>query len=135
MLMPLVYRGSIYKSLAILQIMSVDNAVVEALGYIGGQDEDLGGFCEPLVVRVDGEEHYILRAMAQYRDSDDGDRVKAKYTKLECGSRAELRAVFKQVERRLGIDRGMSWVETDATCGYNIPEDEFTKASSRVASN
>ncbi|MEK6901005.1 MAG: hypothetical protein AABX37_01550 [Nanoarchaeota archaeon] len=105
--------------------------VVEALGYIGGQDEDLGGFCEPLVVRVAGEERYVLHEMHTYRDVYDRYIVKAQHKKVEFASLDGLLAEFGNVERRLGIDESLPWVVTDQTCGYAVPKEEFDNARSQ----
>ena len=109
-------------------------SIVEALGYIGGQDEDLGGYCEPLIIRFEGGEHYVLHVMSQYIDGEDVDevtgveKIKDKHEKVEFRTLEELTDGFQRVTERLGIDKSLPWVETDSTCGYNIPQKEFSTA-------
>ncbi len=111
--------------------------VVEQLGYIGGQEEDLGGCCIPFVLRVNGKEHYVLYEVHTYRDGKDinpqagNERIKAKHSKLEFKTSVEMMFEFAKVQRRLGIDRKLPWIETDRFCGYNIPNKEFKDASLR----
>ncbi len=112
--------------------MTNTRPLVEALGYIGGQDEDLGGYCEPLVIIVGGEKKFVLHEMAQYRDDKDinpdtgRERIKARHRKVEFGTREELTGAFGNAMswnfRKLG------WVETDSKCGYDIPQDDFVRA-------
>jgi len=108
--------------------MTDKRATAEQLDYIGGQDEELGGYCEPLVIRVNGEEHYVLHEAHTYYEqikipdypySRSGD-IKAKHSKLEFKSREELEGEFKKVRERLGIDSSLPWEETDARCGYDF---------------
>ncbi len=99
--------------------------IVEAFGYIGGQDEHLGGYCEPLIIRVDGKEHYVLHEMHTYNDSSDGDKIKAKHSKLEFESLEKLLKEFKKIEKRLEIDRALPWEETNANCGYKLPKNSM----------
>lgn len=114
--------------------MPEEKPMVEALGYIGGQDEELGGYCEPLVIRVHGREHYVLHEMHTYRDP--ADEIKAKHRKVEFNRLEALVDAFKKVEERLGIDKSLPWAETDPRCGYGISEEEWEKArASWVKSN
>ena len=99
--------------------------MVEILGYIGGQDEDLLGYCEPLIIRVSGKEHYVLHEMHTYRDSADEDKIKAKHSKIEFGKLEELTLEFEKVKARLGIDRSLPWIETDSNCGYDISKEKI----------
>ena len=108
--------------------------IVEALGYIGGQDEDLRGYCKSLVIRFEDREHYILHTMSQYRDDKDVDevtgveRIKSKHEKVEFRTLVELTDEFQRVTERLSIDKSLHWVETDSTCGYVISREEFSTA-------
>lgn len=110
------------------------NPMVETLGYIGGQDEDLGGYCEPLIIRFKDRENYVLHTMSQYRDDKDVDeitgveKIKAKHEKVEFGTLEELTDEFQRVKERLGIDRSLPWEETNPTCGYDISQEEFRNA-------
>ena len=94
---------------------------VEVRGYIGGQEGIFGGFCHPVIIRVDGQEHYVLHEMHTYADAADGDTVKAEHNKVEFDTLDELLASFTEVERKLGIDRSLNWEKTDASCGYEVP--------------
>lgn len=112
--------------------------LVEILGYIGGQNEELGGLCEPLIIRTSGQEHYVLYEMHTTRDivgykvldSVYSDIV-AKHNKLEFKTLEELMKEFRAVETRLGVNSRLPWVETDSRCGYYVPEKEFAAASAR----
>ncbi len=108
--------------------MAEEKPMIEALGYIGGQEEDLGGYCIPLIIRVNGQEHYVLHEMHTYRDPADEDKIKAKHSKIEFGQLEELTSEFAKVKARLGIDPSLPWVETDSNCGYDIPKEEWEKA-------
>jgi len=112
------------------------NSMVESLGYIGGQNEDLGGYCEPLVIRVGDEEIYVLHTMSQYRDPesinwgkvrerDKVERIRSKHRKVEFRTRRELISAFRKVKKRLGVDEDLPWVETNSTCGYDISLEKF----------
>jgi len=97
---------------------------VENLGYIGGQDDALGGYCEPLIIRVGGQEHYVMHVMTTYYENfhDPENRtIKAKHQKLEFDNLDELMASFEVVKAKLGINPSLAWEETDASCGYDIP--------------
>jgi hypothetical protein len=111
--------------------MAEEKPMIESLGYIGGQDEDLGGYCEPLIIRVNGDEHYVLHEMHTYRDSADEDKIKAKHSKVEFGGLEELTSEFDKVKARLGIDSSLPWVETDSNCGYDLPKEAWEKAYAR----
>ena len=108
--------------------------LVESLGYIGGQDEDLGGYCEPLIIRFNGEENYVLHIMSQYRDENDVDnatgveKIKSKHEKAEFRTLIELTDGFEMVKTRLRVDKKLSLVETDENCRYNISKEEFVNA-------
>ncbi|PIO08578.1 hypothetical protein COU59_01195 [Candidatus Pacearchaeota archaeon CG10_big_fil_rev_8_21_14_0_10_34_12] len=75
--------------------------------------------------------------MAQYRDYDDvneetgNPRVKPEHKKVEFGTLEALTKSFKRVRSRLGIDKSLPWVETNAVCGYDIPKEEFDEARAR----
>ena len=109
--------------------MEETKPIVQALGYIGGQDEDLGGFCEPLVIRVAGEERYVLHETHTFRNQYDA--VKSAHSKVEFASLEGLLVEFANVERRLRIDTRLPWSETDETCGYAVPKAEFEAARSQ----
>jgi len=116
--------------------MAEEKPMIKCLGYIGGQDEDLGGYCEPLIIRVNGEEHYVLHEMHTYREqikipdypySRFGD-IKSKHSKVEFGRLEELTSEFDKVKARLGIDSSLPWVETDSNCGYDLPKEAWKEA-------
>lgn len=51
------------------QFMKNDISEIMSLGYIGGQDVGLGGYCEPLIIGYsDGMKQYVLHSMAQNRE-------------------------------------------------------------------
>ncbi len=102
--------------------------LVEQLGYIGGQDEDLGGCCMPLVLDIDGRKIFVLYEMHTYRE---GNKIKARHSKVEYPSIDELLQEFARVKERLTVDKRAPWVETDRTCGYSISLEEFNDASAR----
>ena|SRR3989338_3923685 len=111
--------------------MTEPKPLVEMRGYIGGQDEDLGGYCRPLIIRTNSQEHYVLHEMHTYRDEQDRGKVKAKHSKVEFGKLEELLKEFNLVQVRLGINPKLLWVETDSRCGYVLPEIEFKEASKK----
>lgn len=92
-----------------------------------------GGYCEPLIIRIDGREHYVLHEMHTYRNwtykgvLKSVPKIKTKHSKLEFGNLEELMKEFKRVEERLGIDMSLPWADTDSRCGYDIPQEEFVK--------
>jgi len=108
--------------------MTMTQPLVEKVGYIGGQDDEVGGYCEPLIIRSAKGEHYVLHEMHTYYD---GDEIKAKDSKVEFATLEELLRTFHNVERRLAIDISLPWMETTPTCGYDIPIEEFQQASLR----
>lgn len=93
-------------------------STVEPLGYIGGQDEHLGGFCEPLVIKARGIERFVLHTMWQY---EERDRIKEKHQKVEFDSKEILLNNWLKVQASLGIDNNLKWIFTNACCGYDIP--------------
>jgi len=116
--------------------MEEEKPMIEALGYVGGQDEELGGYCEPLIIRVNGEEHYVLHEMHTYYEqikipdypySQSGD-IKAKHSKVEFSRLEVLTLEFDKVKARLGIDSSLPWVETDSNCGYDLPKEAWKEA-------
>lgn len=111
--------------------MTEEKPLIEALGYIGGQDEDLGGYCEPIIIRVDGQEHYVLHEMHEYRDFSDENRIKATHNKVEFGRLEELISEFDKVKVRLRIDFSLPWIKTDSNCGYDLPEEAWKEARAR----
>jgi hypothetical protein len=111
--------------------MTEEKPIIEALGYIGGQDECLGGYCEPLIIRADGKEHYVLHEMHTYYASFEPPVIKAKHSKIEFDSLDELTAEFKKVQDRLGIDSSLPWAETDSNCGYKLSKGAWEEAISR----
>ena len=109
--------------------MAEEKPIVKALGYIGGQDEDLGGYCEPLIIRVNGNEHYVLHEMHTYRTADR--TVNAEHNKVEFDSLEILISEFDKVKAKLTLDKSLPWTKTDSNCGYDIPEEEWEKAYAR----
>lgn len=112
--------------------------LVEILGYIGGQDEEFGGLCEPLIIRTSGQEHYVLYEMHTTRDiighkilNPVYSDIVAKHNKLEFNTLEGLIKEFRAVKTRLGVNPRLPWVETDSRCGYDVPETEFVAASAR----
>jgi hypothetical protein len=118
--------------------MAPEKPAVEILGYMGGQDEDLGGYLEPMIIRVGGRENYILHLMIQYRDESDINektgfpKINPEHKKIEFGKLEELTEAFKSAESRLGIDKSLGWKITDSTCGYGVPLAEFIDARIRL---
>lgn len=98
--------------------------IIEYLGYIGGQDEELGGYCEPLIIKINGEKHYVLHEMHTYFESFKTRAIKAKHSKVEFETLEELVSAFQWVQENLRIDKSLPWVETDKNCGYDIPPEE-----------
>jgi hypothetical protein len=101
--------------------------LVKQLGYVGGQNKGLKVYCVPLIFSVNGSEKYVLKLMSQYRDQNDSDNVKNRYKKLEFTSRGELMDAFKGI--KLKNEGSFPWQETNNSCGYTIPEEEFEIAS------
>ena len=108
---------------------------IENLGYIGGQDEDLGGYCEPLIIEYsDGAKQYVLHSMWQSRkvlgfDSALGRTkyggILNNYRKLLLPSKSELLEAWDEVRAHLGIIRKENWEKTDAVCGCDATPKEF----------
>jgi len=103
-----------------------NKSTVKILDYIGGQDEDLGGYCEPLIIRVNENDHFVLHEMHQYRDTRN--QVQAEHNKVEFSTLEELTLAFKKVERKLGIDKSLKWIRTNRNCGYDISKKEWDRA-------
>ena len=107
---------------------------VTSLGYIGGQDEDLGGYCEPLIVTDEGgREDYLLHRMGQHREIREGREIIINdHSKRKVPSKIELLADWTWINEHLMVKPKWEWEETNSTCGYNIPEQEFAKARSEA---
>lgn len=111
--------------------MSVDE-LVEQLEYAGGQDEGLGGYCEALIIRVDGEEKYVLHRMGQEITGEDKEGksiIIANHEKIEYKNKKEMLKNFPYGSD--SIFKGAKWEKTDRTCGYKIPIKEFNDAHER----
>src|SRR3989344_7097816 len=101
----------------------MEKPTVEQLAYAGGQNEAGGGYWEALIIRDAKGEHYVLHQLniAKWEEG-------AKHKKMEFESIDVLLKEFDTWGRH-GMTR--NWVETNATCGYDVPPEEFGKAYSR----
>lgn len=111
-----------------------EKLVIEYLGYIGGDDDGQGGYCEPIIIRTEGQEHYILHEAHTFSDSLNRSDIKMKHSKVEFSKLEELTSAFERVKARLTIDHSLPWIETDSSCGYTIPHEEWEKAHRRFRS-
>ena len=109
-----------------MEFSKMENLEIKFLGYIGGQNEELGGYCEPIVIRINGTENYILHEMHTFYKSEL--EIKTKHSKVEFGSLEELTLAFERVQKRLMIDSSLPWVETDPYCGYDISKEVWENA-------
>jgi hypothetical protein len=103
---------------------------VEALGYIGGE----GGYCEPLVIDHEGEQHYVMHEAHLKNDKADrwgSDNWVMVHQKVEYDSREKLETAFKEVLRRLSSAH-LDWEETNGSLDFEIPEEHFASATSRI---
>lgn len=94
---------------------------VTQLDYVGGQDEDLGGFCRTLVIQGGEREIYILHRYMQFREEDG--RISGRHEKVEY-------AILEDMPSAFGGCRlpNSHWAETNERCGYDIPSQEFEEA-------
>lgn len=99
-----------------------NKTLVERIGYIGGQEDELGCFCQALIVRVNDQEKYVLHSMSQY---GDGKEIRDEHKKVEFSTRRMLKRTFERTKERLGIDKTLKWEPTTPTCGYEIAEKDF----------
>jgi hypothetical protein len=106
---------------------------VTSLGYIGGQDEDLGGYCEPLIIEYfDGIEQYVLHEMSQsrkvikfnYGNPEFGERIN-NHKKAVFSSRLELLKAWNWTKGHLAINEKLPWQETNAVCDCDCTPQEF----------
>lgn len=111
---------------------------VITLGYIGGQVEDLGGYCEPLIIEYfDGMKQYVLHTMAQRRKTNFKDgrlefgEIINNHKKVLLLSKLELISVWELVRKHLGVNKEWSWEETDSVCGCDTTLKEFYKTKRR----
>ncbi len=108
---------------------------VDALGYIGGQDECLGGYCEPLIIKYsDGIEQYILHEMHQ---SHEGSlyvpgNIFNNHKKVLFSNKLELIEAWGEVRNHLGINKNLPWEKTDAVCGCDATPEEFYKTKRKT---
>jgi hypothetical protein len=113
--------------------MRNDISKVTSLDYIGGQDEDLGGYCEPLIIQYsDGMEQYVLHSMAQSREVlrfECGNPIFGKiinnHKKAIFSSRLELLKAWSKVIEHLGIDKKLSWQKTNSVCDCDCTSEKF----------
>ena len=107
---------------------------VESLDYIGGQDENLGGCCEPLIIQyLDGMEEYVLHEMYQSRETyidkhrilQFGDIIN-NYKKAVFSSEDELMDAWRDIWTYLNLKQHL-WEETNSVCGCNATFEEFYK--------
>ena len=112
---------------------------VTSLGYIGGQDEDLGGYCEPLVILYeDGMEQYVLHEMGQSREGKwesgywkPSGRIIANHQKLVFNNESALLEAWKYVRNNGGIPRSWKWEKTSPTCDCDATTEEFYRTKNR----
>jgi len=116
--------------------MRNDISKVTSLDYIGGQDEDLGGYCESLIIQYsDGMEQYVLHSMAQSRELVDWKgygnpkfgKIINNHKKAIFSSKSELLKAWNEVIEHLEIDEKLSWKETNAVCDCDCTSEEFYK--------
>jgi len=94
---------------------------IEPLGYIGGQNGPFGGYCHPVIIRVNGQEHYVLHNMNTYAKDGDMNDIRAEHKKVEFSTLDELLESFDEVIKKLRINKSLNWEVTDPSCGYDIP--------------
>lgn len=99
---------------------------VTTLDYIGGQDEGLGGYCEPLIIEYfDGMEQYVLHRMWQSREFGE---IINNYEKAVFSTELQLIDNWKFLKEHLGwIDNRFEWEKTDSVCGHDATPEEFYK--------
>ncbi len=96
---------------------------VISLGYRGGQDEHLGGFCEPLVIKYGkGPDDFILCQMYQTDFEEEG--VRNNYLRIRFHSLEEMMRNWKDDFYSLVIDENR-WEKTDSVCGYDVDAGDF----------
>jgi len=114
--------------------MRKDISKVTVLGYIGGQDEHLGGYCEPLIIEYfDGMEQYVLHEMWQREQILGHDYFGPEYgeiinhhKKAVFLNKSDFMDNWEFLKKHLGwIDNRFEWEETDSVCGYDCTPKEF----------
>jgi len=118
------------------EFMKNDISNIISLGYIGGQDEDLGGYCEPLIIKYsDGIEQYVLHEMSQSKEIlrfECGNpvfgRIINNHKKAVFPSELELLNTWSWTNRHLTINKKLSWQETNSVCDCDCTPEEFYKS-------
>ena len=110
--------------------MTEKKPAVEILGRENNQDDDLalGTIYESLCIRARGKKHYILFEESVHLSNMN---VKTGYRKVEFPSIDNLMEQFERVRESSRADTSLPWIETDATCGYAVSEEEFQEARRR----
>ena len=101
----------------LLDFMNQHVIKVVPLSYIGGQDEDLGGYCEPLEIKYNkGPSDFILHDMYQARQVDSS--ILDHHRKIRFFSKEKLMKKWRSY-RNFKFPDESEWEITDVSCGYN----------------
>lgn len=101
---------------------------VIALGYLGGQDEDLGGYCEPLIIEyLGGMEQYLLHAMYQHREGESDEKIVDNHIKAIFPRKSKLLEAWEECKLHLMINDKLHWEKTNSVCGTESTPEEFYK--------
>lgn len=85
--------------------------------YIGGQDEELGGYCEPLEIKYNsGPSDFILHDMYQARQVDRS--ILNNHRKIRFFSKEDLMKKWRSY-KNFNFPKECEWEKTDVSCGYN----------------
>ncbi len=102
----------------------MEDGLVRILRYAG--DDEVGAYCEALVIQHQGKEVYVLhrgRAEAIYDRHGQYQDARFVHEKMEFPTEADLVARFPAFFSRLS-----EWQTTDAGCGYGITSEAHKQA-------
>ncbi len=105
--------------------------LVEQLEYAGADPDHGFGYIEALIIKVElpliklYDEKFVLH---KYSMSEEISSLKPKNQKIEFENKEELIKCFLKAFGGNKKDLKPLWQETDETCGYQIPKEDFNTA-------